>query len=224
MVKIKNSVNKLSDKLCIKIRDYINDFSLPRQFFKFEQDEIPENISSKMFNKIIPIEEFQNNFYSIAHRLCIEMKLFEDDYFISELDKASKIENEINTPFISLRQAIVEAKVKIDRWDRLTTSTLINYMNLKDLKRSLMTDLVVRGENNPKYCVYGSELIFDLNVPINYIYSISNSKNNYCGYVIWENFGTALTEDEKNIEIFNKLAIVIDQPKHISRASYKIQD
>ena len=115
MDKIKTSPNRLSDKLSIKIRDYISDFSLPRQFFKFEQDEIPNNVPSKMFNKVIPIEEFQNNFYSIAHRLCIEMKLFEDDYFISELDKASQIENKIDISFISLRQAIVETKVKIEQ-------------------------------------------------------------------------------------------------------------
>jgi hypothetical protein len=216
-------IKLLSEKLNEEVIDYLKLRSLPRQIFEFVKDEIPNNQESLEFNKIISTENLEKDFDSILHRICIEMKAFEDVAFISALDDASKKENYSEDVAETVRTAFVEAKMLIDRWDQVTTTFLLNYELINDCKQAWQ-DTGYLKEENSKYSLFSTNILFDLNVPKHYIYAICDnciweigSKRYNCGNVIWENFGFEPSGDGKYIEVFNRFSLNIDRPKQVSR-------
>lgn len=216
----------LSNKLSEEVFDYLKYRSLPRQIFKFIEDEVPSNQTSLEFNKIILIEDLKKDFESTLHKLCVEMKFFEDNAFISELDAACKEQNDPNIVEENLKRAIVEAKVQIDRWDFVTTSFFVNQELFDNAKK--IFENVIETDRNNKSMLYGANIFFDVNIPKHYIYALcddsswqAGNKKFNCGNVIIENFGFELSDDEKYIEVFSRFSIKIDRPQQVSRVSLR---
>lgn len=172
--------------------------SIPRRLFKISFDEI--NGESLKFFESIPIELLENDFDFEMNKLYVKIKTFENNCFLAELNKIAK-NNYHEIGNVAIKNALIEAKVHIDKYNNLTTMFLLNQCKMQEVMR---TTTSFGGDN-----IWGADLIYDADIPEKNIYAICHYDGNEIGEMICENFGIEVGSDKKTIDIFETISIKI---------------